>query len=163
MVKIVKNPAPVDTAEEIAEWEASKPTRTQIVNNALSATISNMGLTEVAVSVKVTIPLQQYGNIEMFVSQKFTVHDTVEAREDATIIGLNQLKRHIAEVVLPLAEAEVISGRPALLREANPDVWLQRNSSLYRWLRVAQPDMEVPAMNDVIMDENRIEYIANKK
>lgn len=161
MTKITKNTRPLPTEEENREWEENKPNRTQIVNAAVA--VQAPSLTEIAVSVKVTIPLQQYGNIEMFVSQKFTVHDTVEAREDATIIGLNQLKRHIAEVVLPLAEAEVISGRPALLRETNPDVWLQRNSSLYRWLRVAQPDMEIPAMNDVIMDENRIEYIANKK
>lgn len=119
-------------------------------------------LTDVTVSVKVTIPLQQYGNIEMFVSQKFTVRDTADSREQITIFGLNELKRNIANVVLPLAEEEVIRARPALLRESNPDVWMQKANSVYRWLRVAQPDMVIPAMDAVIYDENRIEFVTTK-
>lgn len=115
-----------------------------------------LSLTEVTVSVKCTIPLQQYGNIEMFVSQKFIVSDTVNSREQVTVLGLNQLKYQIAQVVLPLAEAEVERGKPALMREANPDTWMQKNNSVYRWLRVAQPDMEIPAMEAIIMDEDRI-------
>lgn len=113
-------------------------------------------LTEVTVSVKVTIPLQQYGNVEMFVSQKFVVSDTLNARENATITGIEQLKYQLAQVVLPLAEAEVERGKPALMREANPDTWMQKNNSVYRWLRVAQPDMEIPAMMEIITDEDRI-------
>jgi hypothetical protein len=116
-------------------------------------------LTEIAVSVKVTIPLQQYGNIEMFVSQKMVVSDTTESRERATLEGLNRLKHHIAEIVLPLVEAEVERGRPALLKEANPDTWMQRNNSVYRWLRVAQPDMMIPAMEAIILDEHRISTV----
>lgn len=113
-------------------------------------------LTEITVSVKVTIPLQQYGNIEMFVSEKLIVNNDIEIREHATIAGLNQLKWRIAQVVLPLAEAEVERGKPALMREASPDTWMQKNNSVYRWLRVAQPDMEIPAMEAIIMDEDRI-------
>lgn len=122
----------------------------------LSAASEPLPMTEVTVSVKVTIPLQQYGNIEMFVSQKFVVSDTLNARENATITGINQLKYQLAQIVLPLAEAEVERGKPALMREANPDTWMQKNNSVYRWLRVAQPDMEIPAMEAIIMDEDRI-------
>jgi len=117
-------------------------------------------LTEITVSVKATVPLLQYGNIEMFVSQKFTVHDTLDARENTTIMGLTQLKRHIAEIVLPLAEAEILSARHHLLKEAHPDVWMQQRNSVYRWLRVAQPDMTIPAMDAIIYDESRIQDTA---
>ncbi len=113
-------------------------------------------LTEVTVSVKVTVPLQPYGNVEMFVSQKFVVADTQEARNAATIDGLNQLKYQIAQVVLPLAEAEVERGKPKAIKEANPDTWMQLNNSVYRWLRVAQPDMNIPAMEKILLDESRI-------
>lgn len=113
-------------------------------------------LTEISLSVKVTIPLVQYGNIEMFVSQKAVVVDTPENRATATLNGLNRLKLHIAEVVLPLVEADVERVRPVLLKEANPDVWMQKNNSTYRWLRVAQPDMMIAAMESIILDENRI-------
>lgn len=116
-------------------------------------------LTEISMSVKVTIPLLQYGNIEMFVSQKAVVHDTPEARETATLEGLNRLKRHVAEIVLPLVEAEVQRGLPELLKQSNPDTWMQIKNPTYRWLRVAQPDMTIPAMEAIIMDEERIALV----
>lgn len=113
-------------------------------------------LTEITISVKATIPLQQYGNIEMFVSQKYTVQDTPETRENATVNGLTDLKNYIALAVLPLVEAEVERGRPALLREASPDTWMQQKNSIYRWLRVAYPELVIPAMEAIVLDESRI-------
>jgi hypothetical protein len=138
------------------EAQAMKTTKEFPPTDLTKTVIETPALTEVTVSVKVTVPLQQYGNVEMFVSQKFVVADTQEARNAATIDGLNQLKGQIAQVVLPLAEAEVERGKPALLREANPDTWMQKNNSVYRWLRVAQPDMNIPAMEAILLDESRI-------
>lgn len=145
MVKVEKNTRPLPPAEEIIERAmASVP----------DPEPEPPALTEISLSVKVTIPLVQYGNIEMFVSQKVTVVDTEDNRHTATIDGLTRLKHHIAEVVLPLVDADVERVREVLLKERNPDVWMQKNNSTYRWLRVAQPDMMIPAMERILLGDD---------
>jgi hypothetical protein len=45
-----------------------------------------------------------------------------------------------------MTEAEVTRAAPLLLKESNPDYWMRKNSSVYRWLRLAEPELEIPAM-----------------
>lgn len=116
--------------------------------------------TEITVSVKATIPTLEYGNIEFFVSEKFIVTDDHESREHGLVAGMQQCKAAIAKVVFPLAEAEVERAKSVLLSQRNPDNWMQLNNKTYRWLRVAEPDMVVPAMEAIINDEGRIARIA---
>lgn len=106
------------------------------------------------VSFKANIPTQQYGNMEMFVSQEFytdaAAADSVrlERLEDT----LDAIKASIAKIVLPLACEEVERAKPALIKEAHPDTWMQLKNPVYRWLRVVQPDLAIPAMDELIAD-----------
>jgi hypothetical protein len=67
---------------------------------------------------------------------------------------LELLKRDLALVVLPLAEEEVTRCKSVLVTDDHPDAWLQRNSPLYRWLRVSEPDLEIPAMQDILASKD---------
>lgn len=105
------------------------------------------------VSFKATIPTQQYGNIEMFVSQEiYNDADTLaELRHERLEDTLDAIKASIAEIVLPLACAEVERARSELVKQPNPDVWMQLKNPLYRWLRVAQPDLVIPPMEALML------------
>src|SRR5262245_57321562 len=106
-------------------------------------------LVKTVVSFKATIPLQQYGNMEIFVSQEIftdmsaTTNERMERVEDT----IDALKCSVATIIMPLACEEVERARPELVKQANPDVWMQLKNPVYRWLRVAQPDMRIPAMD----------------
>lgn len=118
---------------------------------------------KITITVRATVPTQQYGNLTIEATQEIFLPDNVNAhdRSTATISGLELLKGDLALVVLPLAEAEVARCSSVLLKEVYPDAWLQRNSSLYRWLRVSEPDLEIPAMQRII--DNQPSHLANEK
>lgn len=109
-------------------------------------------LVKSVVSVKVTVPLLQYGNIEMFSSQEFYTRadEPDDKREILRASLLNVMREQMAEQILPLAEAEVVRAKSALVKEKFPDSWMQRNNPTYRWLRVAAPDMTIIAMQEII-------------
>jgi hypothetical protein len=109
-------------------------------------------LLKTVVSVKATIPTQPYGNIEVFVSQEMYMDasNSQDVRAGLIISEMESLKRNIAEMVLPLAEAEVERAQSALVKAPNPDVWMQQANPLYRWLRVAEPDLNIPAMDAIL-------------
>lgn len=108
------------------------------------------------VSFKANIPTQQYGNMEMFVSQEFYTDAAAadSVRLDRIEDTLTALKATIANIILPLACVEVERAKPALVKEAHPDVWMQKNNPLYRWLRVAQPYLPITAMDDLVASRN---------
>jgi len=113
-------------------------------------------LVKTVVSVKATVPLLQYGNIEMFVSQEIYTEASAsqELRDGLIRTNLANLREHLALQILPLAETEVTRCISVLKKEAHPDAWMQRNSSTYRWLRVAAPDMTIQAMQEIIGNQN---------
>ncbi len=108
------------------------------------------------VSIKATVPLMPYGNIEMFSSQEFyTQSDQPDSvRDEIRANLLTSLRLQTVEQVLPLAEAEVLRCKSALVKDRFPEAWMQRNSSAYRWLRVAAPDMAIQAMQDILGNIN---------
>lgn len=114
-------------------------------------------MAKTVVSVKVTVPLVQYGNIEMFVSQEiFTeVSDSQEYRDGLIRANLNRLQSHLVQQIVPMVEAEVPRAKlnPDFLKAQNPDAWMQRNNPAYRWLRVAAPDMKISAMETIMHGE----------
>lgn len=113
-------------------------------------------LVKSVVSFKVTVPLIQYGNIEMFASQEFyTQADEPDLKRDVLRASLlEKLRLQMADQILPLAEAEVLRAKPALVKEQFKDAWMQRNNPTYRWLRVAAPDLTIQAMQDIIGNMN---------
>lgn len=107
-------------------------------------------LTEITVTFKTTVPTQQFGNLEFFVSQKVMADNNVTARQTAITDTLNELKAAVVQVMLPLVEAEVERAKPALIKEANPDNWMQLKNPVYRWLRVASPYTPIEAMENLL-------------
>jgi hypothetical protein len=107
---------------------------------------------KITITVRATVPTQQFGNLTLEATQEISLPENVNAhdRSTATVTGLELLKSDLALVVLPLAEAEVARCKSALVTDDHPDSWLQRNSPLYRWLRVAEPELEIPAMREII-------------
>lgn len=122
-------------------------------------------LVKTVVSVKATVPLVQYGNIEMFVSQEFyTSADTPQIiREEMTSNQLLRLRELLADQVEPTAEADVLASKSVLLLEQSPDAWMQRNNSIYRWLRTASPNRRLEAMESIIHDESRLALVDRSK
>lgn len=108
-------------------------------------------LVKSVVSFKVTVPLVQYGNIEMFASQEFyTQADEPDLKRDVLRSALLQtLREQMAEQVLPLVEAEVLRSKPQFAKDTSPAEWMYRNNPTYRWLRVAAPDLKIAAMQEV--------------
>lgn len=135
--------------------KATEPTQPQPAAAAPAPVVDAPPQVKTVVSFKATIPTQQYGNIELFVSQEiFNDADTsAELRHERLEDTLDALKASVAEIVMPLACAEVERARPELVKQANPDVWMQLKNPLYRWLRVAQPDLLVPPMEAIMLDK----------
>lgn len=109
-------------------------------------------LAKTVVSVKATIPMQQYGNIEIFVSNEIFI-DAQEAetvRSATARAMMDNLRNDIAAMVLPLANEEVIRCKSVLVKEHHPDAWMQRNSPPYRWLRAAAPNLPIPEMQEIL-------------
>lgn len=115
-------------------------------------------MVKTVVIVKATVPLVQYGNLEMFVSQEiYTRADEADSMLTVlTTAMLTHLRELLADQVEPMAEADIVAARAVLLKEASPDTWMQRQNSVYRWLRVASPDRRLQAMEAIIHDEDRI-------
>lgn len=109
-------------------------------------------LVKTVVSVKATVPLLQYGNIEMFVSQEFyTPADEPDSlRDSLTDANLKRIQNHLVHQILPMVEADVMRCQSVLEKEKHPDAWMQRNNSAYRWLRFAAPDLKIDAMQTVL-------------
>ena len=112
-------------------------------------------LAKTVVSVKVTVPLVQYGNIEMFISQEIYVplDKPSEVTENLTNAWLERLQSHLVQQIVPMAEADVLRCKSVLEKEDHPDAWMQRNSGMYRWLRVAAPDLKISAMEEILRSE----------
>lgn len=109
----------------------------------------------ITVTMRVTVPIVAYGNLSFEATQEINfvhVDGGTEAleRHMQTVTALELLQRSIAEVILPMVEAEVVRYSPILLKEANPSSWLARNSTAYMWFRIAYPDIEIPAMNAIL-------------
>lgn len=116
----------------------------------LPTPVQDVERTEITVTFKTTIPTQQYGNLEFFLSQKVMARNTEESRLMAMVDAMNEMKYAVVQVVLPLVEAEVERAKPALLKEANPDNWMQLKNPAYRWLRVASPYTPIDAMENLL-------------
>lgn len=153
MVKGTK--AQTDVIPDGVQSPTAEPQPVDLPQAGLSPVVVAPALTEITVSVKVTIPLLSYGNTEIFVSQKYITRDDYVSREQATIAGIDALKSAITQAVLPMVEAEVERARPALVVERSPDVWMQQKNSVYRWFRVFAPDAGIPAMEAIILDPGR--------
>jgi hypothetical protein len=109
-------------------------------------------LVKTVVSTKATIPLVQYGNLEMFISQEFYTEANApdSVRSELIQSTISRLKTHLAEQVAPMVEPDVIAAKTELAKQAFPDSWMQRNNAAYRWLRVCQPDMKIAAMQAIL-------------
>ena len=100
--------------------------------------------------------MQQYGNLEIFVSSEIFM-DAQEAeivRSATARAMMDNLRNDIAAMILPLANEEVIRCKSVLVKEHNPDAWMQRNSPPYRWLRAAAPNLPIPEMQEIIGSKN---------
>lgn len=104
------------------------------------------------VSVKATIPTMNYGNLEIFVSQDYFTDQGEPDAVRAMFVRstMDTLRLSIADMIVPLADAEVERAMPALVKESHPDVWMQQKNPLYRWLRAAAPTVEIPAMKALL-------------
>lgn len=122
-------------------------------------------MVKTVVSVKATVPLVQYGNVEMFVSQEFfTPADTPQVvRDEMTHNNLTRLRELLVDQVEPMAEADILAAKPVLLKEVSPDAWMQRQNSVYRWLRVASPDRRLQAMEEIVHDESRLALVSKSR
>lgn len=118
-------------------------------------TADALPLAKTVVSVKITVPLVQYGNIEMFVSQEIfsDEHTTNSQREGAINDMLERLQFQLVQQIVPMAEADVLRCKSVLEKEDHPDAWMQRNSGMYRWIRVAAPDLKISAMEAILRSE----------
>jgi hypothetical protein len=127
-------------------------TEAQTMTKTESKPEVNAPQSKITITVRATIPTQQYGNLTLEATQEIFLPEGANAvqRSTFTVSGLELLKRDLALVVLPLAEEEVNRCKSVLIKDDHPDAWLQRNSPLYRWLRVTEPDLEIPAMIDVL-------------
>jgi hypothetical protein len=106
---------------------------------------------KITVTVKMLVPIIAYGNIELAATQEILCNaDDPAGRSAATIAGLFLLKTDLAQVILPLVDAEVTRYASVLLKETNPSYWLSKQSSVYQWFRIAYPDIEIPAMQAVL-------------
>lgn len=103
---------------------------------------------KITVTYRATIPAQQYGNITLEATWEMEVNpaELVEKTSAAFVL----LQATIAQQVMPLADAEVTRCTSVLVKETHPDAWMQRNSPPYRWMRVANPTLEIPAMQAII-------------
>lgn len=106
--------------------------------------------TEITVTFKTTIPTQQYGNLEFFLSQKVQAQNTLEGRQVAMVDAMNEMKAAVVQVVLPLVEVDTERAKPALVKQANPDNWMQLNNPAYRWLRFASPYTNIETMEALL-------------
>ena len=103
--------------------------------------------------VKFLIPVIAYGNIAIEATREVESEDFEGATTD--------LRKALALSILPLVEAEVMRYAPILLKEANPRYWLSRNSTVFQWFCIANPDVEIPAMTAII--DNQPAHIAHEK
>lgn len=141
MVKATEKTFPPESLKAVGETETPE----KIV-------LAEPLLVKSVVSFKVTVPLVQYGNIEMFTSQEFytQANEPDSKREILRASLLDTMRKQMTEQVLPLAEAEVLRAKSALVKEKYPDSWMQRNNPTYRWLRIAAPDLKILAMQDIL-------------
>jgi len=101
--------------------------------------------------VKALVPVIAYGNIELQATQEIDLaNGNALDRSVETIAGAQKLKNDLAQVILPMVEAEVRRYASILLKEENPTWWLSKNSTVYTWFRIAYPDIEVPAMQNIL-------------
>lgn len=114
--------------------------------------VSAPPMLKTVVSVKATIPTMNYGNLEIFVSQDYFTDQGEPDAVRAMFVRstMNTLRLSIADMIVPLADAEVERAMPALVKESRPDVWMQQKNPLYRWLRAAAPSVEIPAMKTLL-------------
>lgn len=122
-------------------------------------------MVKTVVSVKATVPLVQYGNLEMFVSTEIhTRADEPDSMRDSLISAtLIRLQGHLVDQIVPMAEAVVERDSELLLREANPDAKMQRDNPMYRWVRVAAPNRKLEAMEAIIHDESRLALVSKSR
>lgn len=106
--------------------------------------------TEITVTFKTTIPTQQYGNLEFFVSQKVQARDTLEGRQVAMVDAMNEMKAAVVQVVLPLVEVDTERAKSELVKQPNPDVYMQVKNPAYRWLRFASPYTNIETMEALL-------------
>lgn len=106
--------------------------------------------TEITVTFKTTIPTQQYGNLEFFLSQKVQARDTLEGRQVAMVDAMNEMKAAVVQVVLPLVEVDTERAKPELVKQPNPDVYMQVKNPAYRWLRFASPYTNIETMEALL-------------
>lgn len=113
-----------------------------------SAEMLTSEMPRITVTYRATIPTQQYGNITLEATWEKSVFADKLVEETSAAFVL--LQATIAQQVMPLADAEVTRCASVLVKEVHPDAWMQRNSSVYRWMRVANPTLEIPAMTAII-------------
>lgn len=105
-------------------------------------------MSKIVVTVKALIPVIQYGNIAIEATQEIEVE-----RDDLyheTLNSTKVLRLTLADSILPLVESEVERCASVLLKEANPDTWMRRNSTVYQWFKISNPDIPVPAMDKLM-------------
>lgn len=110
---------------------------------------------KITITVKALVPVMAYGNIAFEATQEIEfLHaefgtEALE-RHTQTVAALELLNRSIAEMVLPMVEAEIVRYASILLKEANPSYWMSNNSPVYKWFRLTNPDIEIPGMQAIL-------------
>lgn len=105
-------------------------------------------MSKIIVTVKALIPVIQYGNIQIEATEEIEL-DENNTTSLMTDIAITDLRKSVADAILPLVESEVERCASVLLKEANPDSWMRRNSTVYQWFRISNPDVEIPAMTNI--------------
>lgn len=109
-------------------------------------------MSKIVVTVKALIPVIQYGNIALEATQEIDTEE--EGNQMGVDDAINLLREQVALSVLPLVESEVERCASALLKEPNPDNWMRRNSTVYQWFRISNPDVEIPAMAAILASKD---------
>jgi len=109
----------------------------------------------ITITVRATVPLMEYGNISLEATQEIDLADgDAVDRSIETLEGLKRLKRDLALVILPMVEADIVRAAPYALKADDPDYHMRKNSPVYRWLRTAEPDLEIPGMTALIASKS---------
>jgi len=103
--------------------------------------------------VKFLIPVIAYGNI--------AIEATREVESEDFEGAIDSLRKALALSILPLVNAEVARYASILLKEDNPRYWLSRNSTVFQWFCIANPDVKIPMMEEIIA--NQPAHIAHEK
>lgn len=111
-------------------------------------------MSKIVVTVKALIPVIQYGNIAIEATMEIDPIDLDDENEGTIPEHITHVRKELARSIIPLVEAEITRNAESLLNQPNPDNWMRRNSTVYQWFRISNPDVEIPAMAAILASKD---------